>query len=207
MAKSGPRRLDAVPRAAADVKSRLIDAAIVVLARDGFAHASARVIAAEAGGVNGLIYYHFGSMDQLLTAVARALADRGMARIKAGLGGERAGVMWPERLGEVVRAEAAGDDGRAVMELLVGARTSPELAAEVKRIIDDAIAFVAAEIAGVVAGTSIAALVPSTLLAELAGAAFLGLEVLLQNGRAIDVDELARVAANLIQLASSFGRG
>lgn len=205
MAKAGPRSASA-GRGAEAVKGRLLDAAVVVLARDGFAKASARVIAAEAGGVNGLIYYHFGSMDGLLAETAQMLAARGMARIKAGLGGDAAHEAWPERLGAVLRAEAAGDDGRAVMELLVGARTSPALATEVARIIGEAITFVANEIGRVLEGSPLAALVPTTMLAEVAGATFLGLEVLLQNGREVDVDALARTIANLLALASTVVR-
>src|SRR5690606_8207673 len=85
MAKAGPRS----SQDADDVKARLIDATVRVLARDGFAHASARSIAAEAGGANALIFYHFGSMDGLLSATVDALAERGIARVKEGLGGDR----------------------------------------------------------------------------------------------------------------------
>ena len=75
MAKAGRR----TAQDADDVRARLIDATVRVLARDGFAHASARSIAAEAGGANALIFYHFGSMDGLLSATVDALAERGIA--------------------------------------------------------------------------------------------------------------------------------
>src|SRR5262245_52112930 len=104
MAKPGPRQ-----RPGSDeLRTRLIDAAVTVLARDGFAHASARAIAVEAGTVNGSIFYYFGSMDGLLAATASALADRGIARIRAGLGGDQAHVEWPARLSAVMHAEAEG---------------------------------------------------------------------------------------------------
>ena len=67
MAKAGRRpSADKAP----EVKARVIEATVRVLARDGFAHASARAIATEAEVVNGLIFYHFGSMDGLLAATA-----------------------------------------------------------------------------------------------------------------------------------------
>lgn len=202
MAKAGPRR---TPTGADDVKTRLIDATIRVLARDGFAHASARAIATEAGGVNGLIFYHFGSMDGLLAATATALMERGLVRIRAELGGDQAPAEWPARLGDVIRREAAGDDGRAVMELLVGSRTSEVLAAEVRGAIDHALAFATTELERVVGDSPLVQVIPLSLIAELAAAAFLGLEVLTQNGREIDIDRLAATLATGLQLLGALG--
>lgn len=204
MAKAGPRpgRTEG-GRDGEAVRRRLIDATIQVLARDGFAHASARAIATEAGGVNGLIFYHFGSMDQLLAATARALTERGLARVREGLGGDRAHQEWPQRLGEVIRAEAERDDGRAVMELLVGCRSSPLLAEEVRAAINQAMAFAAQEVERVVGSSPLARLVPPVLLADLAAAAFLGLEILTQNGRVVDVDQLATTVASGLQFLAA----
>jgi AcrR family transcriptional regulator len=52
----------------------------------------ARAVAEEAGTVNGSVSYSFGSMDGLFAATANALADRGIARIREGLGGANAHV-------------------------------------------------------------------------------------------------------------------
>jgi AcrR family transcriptional regulator len=201
MAKAGPRKAAA---GSDELKGRLVDAAIRVLAHEGFAHASARAIATEAGTVNGSIFYYFGSMDGLLAATARELADRGIERIRTGLGGDNAHVEWPARLGAVMRAEAEGDEGRAVMELVVGARTSPELAAEVRRVIDRAIAFATAEMTAVIGDSAVTQVVPVPLIAELAAGAFLGIEVLAQNGREIDLDGLATTIAAAVQLVNAF---
>jgi len=187
-------RLDAKGRVSIPASYR------AVLARDGFAHTSARAIAHEAGTVNGSIFYYFGSMDDLLAATARTLAERGIARIRNGLGGDRAHVEWPSRLSAVVRAEAEGEDGRAVMELFVGARTSTALAAEVRTAIDRAIDYATIEMEAVLGASPITQLIPVRLIAELAAAAFLGIEVLAQNGREIDLDHLATTMAAAVQL-------
>lgn len=200
MAKAG-RRNQAV--LGEELRPRLIDAAVRVLARDGFAHASARAIAQEAGTVNGSIFYYFGSMDGLLAATTKVLAERAIARISDGLGGERAHVEWPTRLSAVMRAEAEGDDGRAVMELFVGARTSPALAAEVRSAIDGAIEYATAEMQAVLGVSPITQLIPVPLIAELAAAAFLGIEVLAQNGREMDLDRLAATLAAGVQLLTA----
>jgi AcrR family transcriptional regulator len=197
VAKSGPRKS---AESGDELPTRLVDATVHVLARDGFAHASARAIAQEAGTVNGSIFYYFGSMDGLLAATASALADRGIARIRDRLGGDRAHVEWPARLSAVLREEAEGEDGRAVMELFVGARTSPALAGEVRKAIDRAIDYATAEMESVLGGSPVTQLVPVPLIAELAAAAFLGLEVLAQNGREMDLDRLVATLAAGVQL-------
>lgn len=197
MAKSGPKT-PAVPNE--ELRTRLIDATVVVLARDGFARASGRAIAEQAGTVNGSIFYWFGSMDGLLASTASALAERGIERLRASLGGEAAHAEWPSRLAAVMRAEAAGEDGRAVMELFVAARTSPALAAEVRGAIDRAIDYATAELTAVLGSSPVTQLIPIPLLAELAAGAFLGLEVLAQNGREVDLDHLATVLETAVKL-------
>jgi AcrR family transcriptional regulator len=204
VAKAGPRK--PTSGGGDELRPRLIDAAVRVLARDGFARASARAIAEEAGTVNGSIFYYFGSMDGLLAATATALAERGIERIRNGLGGDQANVEWPSRLGAVMRAEAEGEDGRAVMELFVGARTSPVLAIEVRAAIDRAIDYATSEMQTVIGDSPITQLLPVSLIAELAAAAFLGIEVLSQNGREIDVDRLASTLAAAMQLVYSGSR-
>jgi AcrR family transcriptional regulator len=200
MAKAGPRKQ---AHDSEDLKDRLIDAAVRVLARDGFAHTSGRAVAHEAGTVNGSIFYYFGSMDGLLAATARELSERGVARIREGLGGEQAHVEWPTRLAAVLRAEAEGKDGRAVMELFVGARTSPELAAEVQAAIGRAIDYATTEMHAVLGNSPITQILPVPLIAELAAATFLGVEVLAQNGREIDLEQVAATIATAIALVTS----
>ncbi len=150
--------------------------------------------------MNGSIFYYFGSMDGLLAATANALADRGIARIREGLGGEYAHLEWPTRLSAVLRAEAHGEDGHAVMELFVGARTSSALAAEVRQAIDRAVDYATSELSLVLGSSPITQLIPVRLIAELAAATILGIEVFQQNGRDIDLDQVASVLAAGVRL-------
>jgi AcrR family transcriptional regulator len=203
VAKSGPRTGGASNDG---LQLRLIDAAITVLAREGFARTSARAVAAEAGTVNGSVFYYFGSMDGLLAATAHVLADRGIARVHAGLGGDRAHLEWRDRLGTVLRAEADSDDGHAVMELFVGARTSRALADEVRAAIDRAVAYATSELDLVLGSSPLTHLVPVSLIAELAAATILGIEIFQQNGRVIDLERIASVLDQGIRLISGSSR-
>lgn len=54
-----------------DARERLLAAAAAALVEHGHGGASARVVAAEAEVAPGLIYYHFGDLDQLFAAASR----------------------------------------------------------------------------------------------------------------------------------------
>lgn len=192
MAKAGPRKARSNPE---EAKASLIEGAIQVLARDGFTRTSARAVAAEAGGTNGLIFYHFGSMDELFAATAAELSDRRITRVKAALGGDEAAIHWPDRLADTIQAEATSPEGIAVVELLVAARTSPALSQPVGQAIDRSIQFATEELRTVLAGSPWSQLLPVDLVAELATAAFFGLELFTQAERPIDLDRLARLLA------------
>src|SRR3954449_6744388 len=60
-------------------RSRMIDAALATLIEEGYAGASARAIATRGGFNPALVFYHFGSVDQLLLA---ALDRSSQARLE-----------------------------------------------------------------------------------------------------------------------------
>lgn len=64
-----PRTVDANEAIRLATRERLLEAAQRCFARDGFAGASVRAIAAEAGVATGLLYAHFDSKDTLLLTV------------------------------------------------------------------------------------------------------------------------------------------
>src|ERR1035437_2600701 len=76
MAKSGAPSNVAGRGSARSARTRrlLIDAAIETLKAEGYAGASARAIAERAGSNQGLIFYHFGSVTNLLLAALDAVS-------------------------------------------------------------------------------------------------------------------------------------
>jgi AcrR family transcriptional regulator len=61
----------------ADIRSRILDAAFETVRTEGVARASARTIARKGGFNQALIFYHFGSVnDLLLAALDRSAAAR-----------------------------------------------------------------------------------------------------------------------------------
>ena len=70
-----------------ETRDRIVEATLTVLKRHGYAGASARSIAAEGGFNQALIFYHFGSVrNLLLAALDRTSAER-MAAYRAAAAG------------------------------------------------------------------------------------------------------------------------
>ena len=62
-----------------DARAALLEAAIAVLRESGFAGASARRIAQRAGCNQALVFYHFGSVNDLLVAALEEVSARRLA--------------------------------------------------------------------------------------------------------------------------------
>lgn len=54
------------PKSAEESKRRLVEAAIAVMTSDGIAGVSARTVSQRAGVAQGLVFYHFGSVTDLV---------------------------------------------------------------------------------------------------------------------------------------------
>ncbi|MGV9766702.1 TetR/AcrR family transcriptional regulator [Micromonospora tulbaghiae] len=68
-----------------DTKQRLLDGAIAAIREHGIAGVSARTIAAAAGVNQALVFYHFGTVDDLLSAACHAATTERVAHWSARL--------------------------------------------------------------------------------------------------------------------------
>src|SRR5580698_8055717 len=114
-----------------DTRAVLIAAAITTLRESGFAAASARRIAAGAGCNQALIFYHFGSVPDLLAAGLEEVSARRMAAYRELL--DRTGT-----LAELIDGARAGFEGdldagnvTVLVEMINGAHSVPGLAERV----------------------------------------------------------------------------
>lgn len=69
----------------ADVRERLLDAALACFVRDGIAATSLRRIAFEAGVTPAMLHYYFGDKEQLLGEVAGERLAPAVARVRESL--------------------------------------------------------------------------------------------------------------------------
>ncbi|MEV0321992.1 TetR/AcrR family transcriptional regulator [Streptomyces sp. NPDC050658] len=111
-----------------DTKTRLLEGALSTLIEHGIAKTSARTIAAAAGVNQALVFYHFGSVDELLAAACRHGSEQRVARYRDRL----AAISSLSELlsfGREMHEEEREAGHVAVLgQLLAGAQTQPRLA-------------------------------------------------------------------------------
>jgi AcrR family transcriptional regulator len=186
---------------------RLVEAALTVVARDGFAAASARTIASEADANQALVFYHHGSVDALLAEGSRRVSRRRAERYAARL----ATVTSFGELATVARAlhdeERETPDVVVLTQLLAGGRGRPLITAALRENFELLVAPVEAAITRLVAGSVLDGVLAVPELARTVAGGFLGLELL--DGVVTDVDrgpfDAIDALAALVDLALSAG--
>jgi AcrR family transcriptional regulator len=179
MAKSGvaSRPRNASP-ARADTRQALIDAAVETLKSHGYAGTSARAIGKQAGCNQALVFYHFGSVVELLLAALDDVSARRMKRYMAAL----AQVSNPADLvgvaAAVFREDMDNGDVTVLVEMIAGASATPGLGAEVASRIAPWRDFAHRAMASGLSGSPLGSLVPLGELSYAVVALYLGLEML-----------------------------
>jgi len=109
-----------------DSRERLERAALLVFARAGYARATVRDVAREAGVAQGLLYNYYRGKDDLLAAVFR----RSMADVETSFAAAAAEAPPAERLARLVRAAfATVREHLPFWRLVYGVRHQPDVVA------------------------------------------------------------------------------
>jgi AcrR family transcriptional regulator len=161
-----------------DTRLALIGAAIETLKADGFAGTSARAIAGRAGCNQGLVFYHFGSVVNLLLAALDAVSADRLERY-----GES--VSRVDSISGLVDAAAAifQEDLNAghitvLVEMIGGASSTPGLGPEVAKRIAPWTQFAQSAVDASISDSPFDSVVPSGDLALAIVALYMGLEML-----------------------------
>jgi AcrR family transcriptional regulator len=196
----------------AGTRGRLVEAAIETLKADGFTGASARAIAERAGVNQGLVFYHFGSVADLLLAALDSVSARRMEHYGAAL----EGVGSPSELVDVATA-IFGEDLDAghvtvLVEMIAGASSSPGLGPEVSARLAPWFEFAERALEKAVGGSPLDSVLPVRDVAYAIVALYLGLEMLTHldgdRTRALRLFDRAKSLAGLLDaLGSSPGAG
>lgn len=144
----------------AGTRVRIMEAALETLRTDGIVGASARTIASRGGFNQALIFYHFGSVSNLLMQAAAAHSAEAVTRYR-----ERAeGVASLADLVDLARSLHHEDHERGsvtvVTQQMAGATHDPELARSVMDAFDKWIEVVETALRRVIDGTGAAELIP-----------------------------------------------
>ena len=166
------------PQSGASTRERIVAAAIETLREEGFAGTSARAIARHGSFNQALLFYHFGTvLDVLVLALEKMSADR--------LAAYRAAVADVPDLGTALRVareqyEVDMRDGHITVlaELVAAASSVPELGPEIVRCMEPWISFAEESFRRFLGGTPLETLIPAREAAHALLALYLGMELL-----------------------------
>lgn len=187
----------------ATTRQALIDSTIVTLREEGFSGASARAISDRAGLNQGLVFYHFGSVVNLLLAALDAVSAARMQKYSAAI----AQVSSPSEIMNIA-TQIFQDDldtgyVTVLVEMIAGASSTPGLGAEVATRIGPWFTFTKDALDKTFGDSPIAALMPSGDVAYSVVALYLGLEMLTHlNG---DREPAMRLFAHAQQMVVLLG--
>ncbi len=159
-------------------KAKIAEAALETLKAKGFAGASAREIA-NAGNFNqALIFYHFGSVSNLLLAVLDLVSGRRLRAYEPAF--RRAGTVTElATLAREIYAEDLQNGYVTVLaEMVAGGASNPALGAEIVARLEPWIAMVERKVRELLAGSPFESLVPPRDIAFAIIALYLGMDML-----------------------------
>jgi AcrR family transcriptional regulator len=186
-------------------KLQIVEAALRTLQTSGFAGTSARAIAREGGFNQALIFYHYGSVRNLLLAVLDLISERRMREYAPEF--DRASSA-PE-LAQLAREIYASDLERGYItvlgEMVGGGVSDPTLGAEVAARIEPWIGMVERKLDELLRGTPLLALAAPRDVAFALVALYFGVDMLshLQGDRT-RAESLLDLATRLSTLAAAF---
>jgi len=199
----------------ADTRDRIVEAALVTVREEGFAETTARAIARRGGFNQALIFYHFGSVDDLLLEAFGRVSARNVERYREAI----AEVSSLRDLVAVARRLHAEDleNGSitAVTQLMAAAHDRGRALVLLERF-DEWIQLVERALERVSATSPVAAAAPAREAAYAIASMFLGIELLSrldpERSEADAVFDMMESIATLIEdvapaLAAAWGGG
>ena len=205
MAKSGTSSsvVDRDSSRSAGTRAQLVDAAVETLKADGYAGSSARAIAERAGLNQGLVFYHFGSVANLLLAALDSVSARRMEQYGSAI--ERVGSP-PELVDvamDIFREDLDAGYVAVLAEMIAGASSTPGLGSEVSARLGPWFAFAERAVATTVGGSPLDAVLPPGDVAYAIVALYLGFEMLTHldgdRARALGLFAHAKNLAGLLE--------
>ncbi len=202
MARSGTRGQQL---RGAQARGRVVDAAIEALRQRGFAGASAREIARIGGFAQGVVFYHFGTMDEVLLAALDRVGEQRMARYSAAVAAASTIPELVDVASGIYREDLEQGHLKVLAELIAASSSNPELGAAVADRIEPWVSFTAEVIERFLTGSPLATVVPVQDAAFAIVAVFLGVELLTTlDGNRHPADSLIRSAGDLGALLAPF---
>jgi AcrR family transcriptional regulator len=193
VATSGPRRGAPTGRQtqrAAQTRAALVAGAIEALNEVGFAGASAREIAGRAGCTQASVFYHFGSVTDLLLAALDEVSHRRLRSYAQVVDAATTLTELIDSAAVIFSEDLDAGHVAVLVEMITAAQSVPGLGAQVANRLAPWRNFAESAVRKAITGSPVAALLPAEEAAHAVVAGFLGLELLAN----LDGDRTATLA-------------
>jgi AcrR family transcriptional regulator len=111
-------------------RARMVDAALQMLIEEGYAGTSARVIAARGEFNPALVFYHYGSVDELLLAALDKSSAERLERYREAMSKPGSPDELVRRAADLFRQDIEGGHVTAVTEMIGASLSKPQLQSE-----------------------------------------------------------------------------
>jgi AcrR family transcriptional regulator len=159
-------------------KQILVEAAIETLKAKGFSGASARAIADQAGCNQALVFYHFGSVVNLLLAALDDVSNSRFERYSTALDQASTPTELVDVAADIFREDLDAGYVTVLVEMIAGASSIPGLGPEVSSRIAPWTQFASRAIGATLGDSGLGSMVPASQAAYGIVALYLGLEML-----------------------------
>jgi AcrR family transcriptional regulator len=185
----------------AGTKARIVDAALTTLREEGFARASARAIARRGRFNQALVFYHFGSVNDLLLAALDESSARRMASYRAALEESAPSDLVGTAL-RLYREDLASGHITVVTEMIGAGLANPLLKDAIAQRVEQWVDLAQQAVDSALGGSPLASIMPARDLAYAIVALYLGVEMLAQLHDDERVDALFATAQRVGALVS-----
>jgi AcrR family transcriptional regulator len=159
-------------------KERIVDAALGTLKTNGFAGTSAREIAKTGGFNQALIFYHFGSVQNLLLAALDVVSERRLRAYHPAFERARTLSELAVLARDIYREDLENGYVTVLGEMVAGGVSNLELGRQVVARLEPWVEMVERKVRALVAGSLLAPVIPARDLAFAIIALYLGIDML-----------------------------
>jgi AcrR family transcriptional regulator len=210
LATSGPHRATTPSRRqerSKGTRAALVAGAIEALREVGFAGASAREIADRAECNQALVFYHFGSVNELLLAALDDVSARRLAAYTEIVDRATTITGLIDSAQTIFAEDLDAGHVAVLVEMITGAQSTPGLGEQVAARLAPWRDFAESAIQRALAGSPVGLVLPAKEIAHAVVAGFLGLELLASldgdRAAALALFDRARLVAGLLDLTGS----
>lgn len=161
-----------------ETKAKIIAATLRTLKSEGIVGTSARVIAKEGDFNQALIFYHFGSVDELIIAAVASMSLRRMENHRAKLEHVTSLTEMIQVARELHADDLAADNMTVLIQAFAGASGNPETGPKLYAEIEPWSHLITETIERVLSDVPAASMIDNEQIAQAIGALFLGIELL-----------------------------